>query len=219
MKEVSAGGGRTVLFVSHSMESIAKLCSSCILMENGMVKERGLTETVIKKYLAVENFSNDKVNTSKIVIGNIIEIQKITINDLDLGLNSVYQGSPMNMGFLINNLTNDKVDIYFNIELKTMDGQSIGCFGNSFQKKDIVIGESNTQVNIEIKETILKQGDYLISIYVQLGHKLRRTNTYLEDYSVLKVLPAVYNNENWNSYINQPQHGYNPMLWDNIEVI
>ena len=219
MKEVSSGGGRTVLFVSHNMESVARLCSSCLLMENGMVKERGLTETVIKKYLAVENFSNDKVNTSKIIIGNIIEIQKITINDIDLGINSVYQGSPMNMGFLMNNLSNDKVDIYFNIELKTMDGQSIGCFGNSFQKKDIIVGEYTTQVNIEIKETILKQGDYIISIYVQLGHKSRRINTYLEDYSVLKVLPSVYYNANWNSYITQPQHGYNPMLWDNIEVI
>jgi lipopolysaccharide transport system ATP-binding protein len=218
MKEVSSGGGRTVLFVSHNMESIARLCSSCLLMENGMVKERGLTEAVIKKYLAVENFSNDSITNSNVIIGNILEIQKITINDLDLGLNSVHQGSSMNMGFLINNLTTDKVDVYFNIELKTLDGQSIGCFGNYFQKKDILIGESLSHVIIEIGETILKQGDYLVSIYVQVGGKIKSCNTYLEDFSALKVLPAIRKNANWNTYISQSQHGYNPILWNNIEV-
>lgn len=35
MQDVSTGEGRTVLFVSHNMESILKLCPNTVLMENG----------------------------------------------------------------------------------------------------------------------------------------------------------------------------------------
>jgi lipopolysaccharide transport system ATP-binding protein len=37
MKDISNGEGRTVLFVSHNMESINQLCSSGILLENGTI--------------------------------------------------------------------------------------------------------------------------------------------------------------------------------------
>ncbi len=35
MKQVSSEGGRTVLFVSHNLSSIAELCNNSILIENG----------------------------------------------------------------------------------------------------------------------------------------------------------------------------------------
>ena len=40
MKDVSQGQGRTVLFVSHNMASIRNLCTTGVLLENGMVKFR-----------------------------------------------------------------------------------------------------------------------------------------------------------------------------------
>jgi lipopolysaccharide transport system ATP-binding protein len=51
MQEVSKNDGRTVLFVSHNMGAISNLCTSGILMENGMVKLSGKTEDVISAYL------------------------------------------------------------------------------------------------------------------------------------------------------------------------
>tara|TARA_B110000046_G_C13017391_1_gene409480 strand:+ start:1055 stop:2338 length:1284 start_codon:yes stop_codon:yes gene_type:complete len=50
MKDV-ANEGRTVLFVSHNMATINALCETCILMENGMVKDIGKTSDIIEKYL------------------------------------------------------------------------------------------------------------------------------------------------------------------------
>jgi lipopolysaccharide transport system ATP-binding protein len=41
MREVSQGGGRTVLFVSHNMASIKKLCKNGILLENGQIAFQG----------------------------------------------------------------------------------------------------------------------------------------------------------------------------------
>jgi lipopolysaccharide transport system ATP-binding protein len=54
MKEVSSGGGRTVLFVSHNMESVAQLCNTAMLMSNGMIEKTGNTLDVISHYLKKE---------------------------------------------------------------------------------------------------------------------------------------------------------------------
>ena len=50
MSEV-AKGGRTVLFVSHNMESIQRLCTQAILLHEGTVLMKGSTDEVISKYL------------------------------------------------------------------------------------------------------------------------------------------------------------------------
>ena len=53
-----AGEGRTVLFVSHNMETVLRLCNRCILLENGRLKENGLTDAVIKSYLNTGSGTN-----------------------------------------------------------------------------------------------------------------------------------------------------------------
>ncbi len=47
-----ASQGRTVLFVSHNMSAIQRMCSSCIWMDKGEVQDIGETENVLEKYLA-----------------------------------------------------------------------------------------------------------------------------------------------------------------------
>jgi len=50
MSEV-AGGGRTVLFVSHNMTAVEALCPRVILLEGGRVTADGTAEEVIARYL------------------------------------------------------------------------------------------------------------------------------------------------------------------------
>jgi len=50
MKDV-AGGGRTVLFVSHNMQAISVLCSRGLLMSAGKVEYLGDADEAIQKYL------------------------------------------------------------------------------------------------------------------------------------------------------------------------
>ena len=50
MEEVSRGG-RTVLFVSHNIASIQRLCTSVILLKDGQVRASGNTLEVTRKYL------------------------------------------------------------------------------------------------------------------------------------------------------------------------
>lgn len=52
MQDISHGEGRTVLFVSHNMASMQRLCTRGVLLENGMVKSMGAISDVIHTYLA-----------------------------------------------------------------------------------------------------------------------------------------------------------------------
>jgi lipopolysaccharide transport system ATP-binding protein len=51
IQQVSTGG-RTVLFVSHNMASITRLCSKAILLDFGRVAATGTTQAVVQQYLS-----------------------------------------------------------------------------------------------------------------------------------------------------------------------
>ena len=61
MQEVSQGGGRTVLFVSHNMASIKKLCKHGILLENGLIKTLGQINEVVNTYMSDGGTSDDLI--------------------------------------------------------------------------------------------------------------------------------------------------------------
>ncbi len=52
MQDVSRGEGRTVLFVSHNMTAIERLCGKCVLINKGMVEDYGLTPNIVKRYVS-----------------------------------------------------------------------------------------------------------------------------------------------------------------------
>lgn len=51
MDEITTSQGRTVIFVSHNMSAIQNLCSRCVLLDHGKVKEVGETKKVVDIYL------------------------------------------------------------------------------------------------------------------------------------------------------------------------
>ena len=55
MQDISAGGGRTVLFVSHNMASVKSLCTRAIILENGRKTYQGGTDESINVYLRMGN--------------------------------------------------------------------------------------------------------------------------------------------------------------------
>ena len=79
MKDVSQGGGRTVLFVSHNMTAVKQLCHSGVLLENGQVVYLGTSEKTIEKYVGInaEELSKpfaerkDRIGNGKIIVKRI----------------------------------------------------------------------------------------------------------------------------------------------------
>ena len=52
MNDISSKKGRTIIFVSHNMNSISQLCQKSILLERGNIVLNDKTDIVIKKYLS-----------------------------------------------------------------------------------------------------------------------------------------------------------------------
>jgi lipopolysaccharide transport system ATP-binding protein len=79
-----ANAGRTVLFVSHSMEAVARLCNNAILLKNGSVQFSGSSEKAIDIYLG-----NDLGTTarrkwddlSRSPGNNIVRLVEVNVHD------------------------------------------------------------------------------------------------------------------------------------------
>lgn len=87
MKDV-ASGGRTVLFVSHNMQSINSLCNRVILLENGRIAYSGSTMETINKYLK-EGKTNKNVKLEwvspekELPFSDVVKIKHYCIMDDD----------------------------------------------------------------------------------------------------------------------------------------
>lgn len=78
MQNMSREGGRTVLFVSHNMASIQKLCANSVLLDNGKFVLKGKTSDVIELYLQ----SNQYEGYKGLYINNLIEESGIAAIEL-----------------------------------------------------------------------------------------------------------------------------------------
>lgn len=72
MEEVSTKRGRTIIFVSHNMTQIEKLCQTVVWLENGKIKKIGPTKEVIYEYSHHSSINEIKLNKdSDLIIENI----------------------------------------------------------------------------------------------------------------------------------------------------
>lgn len=82
MREVSRGEGRTVLFVSHNMASIKKLCKSGILLENGQIAFQGNVSDTVATYLSSSNYEDNESPTTRIhTLNHSIRIDSVQASD------------------------------------------------------------------------------------------------------------------------------------------
>jgi lipopolysaccharide transport system ATP-binding protein len=77
MNDISKKDGKTVLFVSHNINSISNLTTKCILMEYGKVKSVGKTSDVITQYYSTNkvedlvyeaDYNNEKLKVLKVEV-------------------------------------------------------------------------------------------------------------------------------------------------------
>mgnify|MGYP001170025621 FL=1 len=79
MQDVSQGEGRTVLFVSHNMGSIKRLCNTGILLQNGTIIDSGDINYVTDQYLKA--YMNQQIRYSAF---DIKKKQPININSIEV---------------------------------------------------------------------------------------------------------------------------------------
>ena len=95
MQDVSKGEGRTVLFVSHNMGSMQRLCNKGILLENGSIKYRGNITDTIRIYQSNETIQNSFEGIDG--DSNILYLKKASITSSDKDI--FYNSSTINIEF------------------------------------------------------------------------------------------------------------------------
>jgi lipopolysaccharide transport system ATP-binding protein len=59
MRDVSQNQGRTILFVSHNMSTVASLCQKGVMMSNGHIGEVGDIKNIVGEYVSANSTSED----------------------------------------------------------------------------------------------------------------------------------------------------------------
>ena len=168
MQDVSKGEGRTVLFVSHNMASMQRLCTRGVLLENGRVKYLGSIEETIDNYLSNENLNNNDSIVDRIQWKK----HNITINHIELNnttkTTSTILSKQETLKLKIEGTTEEDLLLDAILTFKNMDEVPMASLAEGHCKgkiQKIKAGKFNLEYNIQLPR-ILSSGDYIIDLYL-----------------------------------------------------
>ena len=159
MKDVSSNEGRTVLFVSHNMEAVKKLCNSVVLLEHGKVIEIGNPTAVINTYFRRNtNFLSHVRYAAQDAPGN----ESVILLAADIALQSG-EILEITTGFAVNfefELKKDFEQFNFSLNLFATTGEHI-FNSQSFGFK---ANKGVVKASCFIPPNLMNNGDYTISV-------------------------------------------------------
>ncbi|MFV0469715.1 MAG: polysaccharide ABC transporter ATP-binding protein [Dysgonomonas sp.] len=174
MKDVSQGGGRTVLFVSHQLNSISTLCGRCALMKDGGIDTIGETESVISKYLSLDDnpIMAQWVDDKGLYQNEFCTLKSMAIVDRD---DSVIQGGIIRNDQECYVKMNVDISSYHTalcvgIAVYTMKNQLLFWSYNTDEEesKRLKLDKGQHTLYIKFPKRMLNEGQYLIKPIISL---------------------------------------------------
>ena len=160
MNEVTQEG-RTVIFVSHDLEAVRKLCRRGIILDNGRVKEEGEISEIVDKYLI--NFAKD-TNKSLAKINNQQILDEFKIEHFSI--NWEHRMMELNLNIEGGDLKNIKSIVY---NIYSIGGQRISLL--DLRQDFFKHTSTNTSRSIKIKTKAdfknYVEGMYFISLWIE----------------------------------------------------
>ena len=163
MGEVSKGEGRTVLFVSHNMEAIKRLCSTSILLNNGMIDSYENSNLIIDKYFNLNHSQNENitVNSKREGSRKVLFSEFSVLNSIRNTVLLVNSGEKLIFKFILEAFTESScVDIGFSIH-DTQDNM-LSVIYSSYQDKTFNLEKGKHEFLFEFENNYLSNGNYLI---------------------------------------------------------
>ncbi|TSD03469.1 MAG: ABC transporter [Parcubacteria group bacterium Athens0714_16] len=163
LDEVSKTEGRTILFVSHNMVAIQKLCKKTILLEEGKIKMVGETKEVIDFYFHRQG------ETSKLPLeerkdrkgsGNVrftkCELLTPSLENRVLKLKLSYK----------NKTENTYNNIKISVDIKNTNGEHLANITNNVLDQKINIQKGVGSIFLKIINFNLESGEYTFSLFM-----------------------------------------------------
>lgn len=167
MREVSMGGGRTVLFVSHNMASIRKLCKSGILLDNGQISFQGDVADTIATYLSSSDYEDFEGPATQIhIINNSMKIDSFSVENVKNGvLNFIGNGRKV-VEFSIIGVTEINLNVSLEVFLYDSNDVIVATYSPTHwngKVEKLERGPFEIRDSFELPD-MLTTGEYTISI-------------------------------------------------------
>lgn len=214
MNDVSKGEGRTVLFVSHSMASVKKLCNKGIVLQHGSNVYNGEIDKVIHYY---ENnlISIERNLTIEYDFNSELPMQITKVNLVNEKVNKIfYTDDELIFNFEI--FVKENIEgAYITVDLKDKNEDLIYWSGDYSSKrfKNKILGKSI--LNCRLPKGILTAGNYNVTfaIYSPVKGVIQNDLSKVISFDV---------EESQHSYLSQYNINYPgkigiPSQWDYIE--
>ena len=169
MEEVTQGKGRTILFVSHNMAAIQRLCQKTILLEKGKVKMFGKTEEVVDSYINKSLLQHGAFEVSKDVFKKDMFIADIKTTDAkknqktnfihtdDININIVCQ---------VNKIIKD---VFIGFSIMDKAGRKVFTSQQALKPE---MDQKKISITAKIPGYFLAPGNYSISIALSIPNML-----------------------------------------------
>ncbi len=206
MSEVS-NQGRTVIFVSHNMAAVSRLCKRAILLQNGKIEFSGECEDVINRYLK----SKDKLNKAKADLRNAIRwegfkekiIKSVSVyGDKGMSSNSFNTGD--NIKIKIEYEIQNPIDAYFQINILNELGERIVVARTSHSQTTLKL-KGKGSIECLMKDIRLLSGDYTIMLDVGKNAHNEWLDCIPEAINISVKSQKYLGGVNW---VNGRSHGY-----------
>jgi lipopolysaccharide transport system ATP-binding protein len=174
MKEVSEGGGRTVLFVSHNMGMIEHLCNRAIQLQDGLITFEGTPELAVKNYFSSANnkpgvfLKKDGPGTEskKFFFEKCLLLDGTTKEEIS------YAKSGDDVVFRIFFTAKEKIkNIRLDFAIDTALGLRLSWFSNSLLENKGLneVNADNNYLELYLPNLTLPGGRYLLTLYTACG--------------------------------------------------
>lgn len=161
MQDVSRNEGRTVLFVSHNMGAVRKLCSQGIILKNGGITFHGGIDNAIQEYLNIN--INKNVHYPQ---NSQVKSIEVFLKNRTIFLSLKYDGDRIinkpNLGFVL----------YDNFDNPLFGTNPINLGYIDFGKP-----QNKGEIKVSIKYPLLTDGSYPISIWFSDGIQISEEDT------------------------------------------
>ena len=137
MQEVSKGGGRTVLFVSHNMAAVRSLCTRGVMLKNGTIDFIGSTPETLDYYLKDDDGKHDELIINNIKWKkNTIDISNIEINNTNESYSQIKNGQEY-LDVLIEGCSEEEMTYDIMMVLKSKEGIPLATYAKGHYMGDI----------------------------------------------------------------------------------
>jgi len=168
--------GRTILFVSHNLNAIRKICNRSILVRNGFIEYIGNSEKVISRYLT-NSFDSlgiiewDDKSQKLYNENNFAYFKSLRLYDIYDKTKSIFSRQESIKIEFIYVLTNN-ISNYFEVNLILLNDRAEIVFYTPIPQlylEEKFSKKGTYQANYEVQKLLLNDGDYIIELEFIIG--------------------------------------------------